>query len=137
MSKAHFPRVPSNAKKFSSADYQKWWRQVHGEYFDKNITNLISQKLSETPSKDKDCGDGSHDENNQSSSHTHVDRGESQSVELVEVEGKSKTRSFERSSGADADRHWKRFKKDPNSSKPTGDAANNPQHTSDKVIYYV
>ena len=44
MSKAWFPNMPPNVKKFSSENYKKWWANIHGDYFDENFESLISMK---------------------------------------------------------------------------------------------
>ncbi|KAL0406004.1 UNVERIFIED_CONTAM: hypothetical protein Slati_3914300 [Sesamum latifolium] len=43
-SKAWFPGLPTNTKKFCSEAYKTWWAKVHGTFLDDNIACLISPK---------------------------------------------------------------------------------------------
>ncbi|KAL0402723.1 UNVERIFIED_CONTAM: hypothetical protein Slati_4302200 [Sesamum latifolium] len=43
-SKAWFPGLPTNTKKFYSEAYKTWWTKVHGTFLDDNIACLISPK---------------------------------------------------------------------------------------------
>ncbi|PIN11845.1 hypothetical protein CDL12_15549 [Handroanthus impetiginosus] len=101
MSKAWFPNMPSNVKKFSSENYKKWWANIHGYYFDENLeTENNDQDEGANPPVNKD-----HDV---------------QVVEITEFHEANKRKSashhVEESS---TDRHWKRPKRDSKASKQT------------------
>ncbi|KAK6149341.1 hypothetical protein DH2020_016866 [Rehmannia glutinosa] len=109
-SKACLPCMPPNAKKFSSEDYKTWWSKVHGSYFQENIASLINMEQSdEQPRGTKpNNGGGLVDANSQASLHVAPLANE---CNAQANKRKSISHPVEESS-SNADRHWKRPKKD-------------------------
>ena len=119
-------------KKFSSENYKKWWANIHGDYFDKNLESLISIKPIVQA------------ENNEQDEGVNPPIGDDHDVQIIEItqslevnKRKSASHPFEESSSAD--RHWKRPKRNPETSKQTeadGDeTGSNPTEAFAKKLF--
>ncbi|KAK6146337.1 hypothetical protein DH2020_020206 [Rehmannia glutinosa] len=125
-SKACLPCMPSNAKKFSSEDYKTWWNRVHGCFFQENIASLINMERSgELPEGTKpNNGGGLIDENSQASLYVAPLVNECN----AQANKRKSTSHPAEESSSNADRHWKRPKKDSGSlpSHDVDDIADHP-----------
>ncbi|KAL0310279.1 UNVERIFIED_CONTAM: hypothetical protein Scaly_2943500 [Sesamum calycinum] len=115
-SKAWFPCLPVNAKKFCSEAYKTWWAKIHGTFFYDNIACLIRPKSIKIKLKRKK------DENKQ------VDGGkndpphalippiviecDSQAAIVEATKGKCSSHNVADSNSSNKDRHWKRQRKE-------------------------
>ncbi|KAK6128210.1 hypothetical protein DH2020_038044 [Rehmannia glutinosa] len=125
-SKACLPCMPPNAKKLSSEDYKTWWNKVHGCVFQENIASLINMERSgELPRGTKpNNGGGLVDANSQASLHVAPLANECN----AQANKRKSTSHPTEESSSNADRHWKRPKKDSGSlpSHDVDDIADHP-----------
>ncbi|KAK6126743.1 hypothetical protein DH2020_039514 [Rehmannia glutinosa] len=124
-SKVCLPCMPPNAKKFSSEDYKTWWNKVHECFFQENIASLINMERSgELPGGTKpNNGGGLIDENSQASSHVAPLANECN----AQANKRKSTSHPAEESSSNADRHWKR---------PKRDSGSLPSHDVDDIAYH-
>ncbi|KAL0411691.1 UNVERIFIED_CONTAM: hypothetical protein Slati_3758800 [Sesamum latifolium] len=114
-SKAWFPGLPTNTKKFCSEAYKAWWAKVHGTFLDDNIACLINPKPAKITIKRKKYEDEQVDgENNPP--HVPVPsivvKSNSQAIAVEASKGKGPLYNLVDSDSSNKDCHWKRQKKE-------------------------
>ncbi|XP_012829921.1 PREDICTED: uncharacterized protein LOC105951073 [Erythranthe guttata] len=112
MSKVMFSIVPQNPRKFHTDDYKIWWTKAYGTYLENKAASLMNLELSKIPLEDKeDEARGSLD--NLSRENVLQTKNPPRDIKKKNVLPPS-----DESDNSHIERHWKRPKRDPQSSKP-------------------